>query len=75
MRVATKEIRETPARQAPLDPMASLAPKGSRETLAISAQRVPLDTAARAARVPGAIPVPKARKAQKADKGFKVVPV
>jgi hypothetical protein len=52
--------------------MASLAPKVSRDTPAIPAQRAPLDTAAQEALVPKVILVPKVPKAQKAPKGFKV---
>ncbi len=40
----------------------------------ILATPVPLDTAARAVRVPKVILVHKVSKAQKAPKGFKVVP-
>ncbi len=75
MRAATKEIQAQTVRREQRARMALRAPKVSRETPEIPEQRVPLDMAAQAVQVPKVILVPKVLKAQKAPKGFKVVPV
>ena len=75
MRAATKVIRARTVRREQRARMASQVPKGSQDTPVILATPVPLDTAARAVRVPKVILVHNVSKAQKAPKGFKVVPV
>lgn len=72
---ATKVIRARTVQREQRARMALRVPKVSQDTPEILATPAPQDTAAQAVRVPKVILVHKVPKAQKAPKGFKVVPV